>query len=257
MFYACKFSSVKHGFFTRNGGVSTAPFDSLNFANKIGERTENIHANIKIALNVLHAEDKQLALLNQVHSATIKIVHTPWQNFTSQSPEADGMITQNPHIALGIMTADCLPVLLHDPITQTIAAIHAGWRGIAGGIIENCVRNMIILGSKPNNIHAMLGPCISQTNYEVGEEVKTQCIARNPELKQSFTQSADKWLFDLQHAASTILQLNQVIMIDTAQLDTYQNREDFFSYRRSKHHNELYGCQASIVALELNDMVFY
>jgi len=252
MYYVSPFSRLKHGFFTRNGGVSPAPYDSLNFSLKAGDTPANILKNAQIVLEALDCRDKKLVTLNQVHSNTVLVVEEPWSFNPGLLPAADAMITRNTDLVLGIFTADCLPILLHDPVRATIGVIHAGWRGLAASIIEKTIQKMIALGSQADHIAAALGPCIHQENYEVGPEVREAFGSTGNFVNLFFKHShtKDKYLFDLPGMAMEKLKACHLSHIDWLPRDTYTQEKNFFSCRRSFHNQvDRFGCQISVIAL--------
>ncbi len=174
MFKAQNLSQLKHAFFSRRGGVSTGYFDSLNFAFTKGDNSENIKENQKTALEKLAIPNIPLILCEQVHSTKVVTIKEP----ITYIHKADAIVTQNPYIAIGILSADCVPILLADYTTRIIGVTHAGWRGAKAGIISNTINTMIGLGATLENIQAAIGPCIAQKSYEVG-----------PEIFQTFTEA--------------------------------------------------------------------
>ena len=167
---------ARHGFFGRRGGVSTGAFASLNCSATVGDDPDAVASNRGTALAAVGAT--RLALCRQVHGAGIAAVAGPFAE--DARPEADAMVTDTPGLALGILTADCVPVLLADPQAGVIGACHAGWRGAVAGVVENIVSAMRAAGADPSRIRAAIGPAISQSNYEVGPDWATALLARDP-----------------------------------------------------------------------------
>src|SRR5262245_8056660 len=159
---------VRHGFFTRQGGVSAGLYASLNCGYGSNDEPSKVTENRRRALALIGLPAEALATTYQIHSADVAEVTKPWP--LDARPRVDAMVTTRPGIALGISTADCAPVLLADPVAGVIGAAHAGWRGAVTGVVEATVQRMSELGADPRRIHAAVGPCIAQTSYEVGPE---------------------------------------------------------------------------------------
>jgi YfiH family protein len=252
MFKSSLLKPLNHGFLTRRGGVSSAPFDSLSFVVGKGDDPENVRKNRQIAVERLGIEGKELVTVNQVHGTCVILVDKPWTYGVGETPDADAIVTQNPNLVLGIFTADCVPILLYDEPTQTIAAVHAGWRGAQKGVVGETVRRMSELGVKPETIKAAIGPCIFQNHYEVGPEVLGEFTSLNPSNAKFFKDSPNpgKHMFDLPGAVLEQLLNLGIGNVDMMGLDTYTMESEFFSCRRSFHRNEkTFGCMLSAVSL--------
>src|SRR5262249_6097173 len=161
-------TGIRHGFFTRQGGVSRGLYASLNCGLGSGDDPEAVRENRHRAIARLGLENATLVTLYQIHSPTVVEVTEPWS--PGQAPKADGAVTRQAGLALGVLTADCAPVLLADPKARVAGAAHAGWRGAVDGVIEATVAAMVRLGADPSRIRAAVGPCIAQASYEVGPE---------------------------------------------------------------------------------------
>ena len=214
-----------HGFFTRRGGVSQGPWASLNCSLSSQDDPAHVAENRARIQHALAAHT--LLGLHQVHSAEVATVTTPW--LLGQGPRADAMVTALPGIALGIITADCTPVLLHDPEKKIIGAVHAGWRGALAGVLEATIAAMQALGA--TRIHAAIGPCIHQPSYEVGIDLRDAILAHDPNHARFFTEGRPAhWHFDLPAYCATRLQ--GLAAVDTLQADTLLDETRFFSHRR-------------------------
>ena len=167
---------VRHGFFGRRGGVSEGVWDSLNVGLRSGDRPERIAANRARVAEALGAAPDRLVTARQVHGTTALAVTAPWDN--AEAPEADALVTDRPGLLLGVLAADCGPILLADPEAGVIGAAHAGWKGALGGVLEGVVAAMVGLGAAPERITAVLGPCIAQPSYEVGPEFVARFTAQ-------------------------------------------------------------------------------
>lgn len=245
--------SIKHGFFTRNGGVSSAPFDSLSFVVTKGDDLENVRQNRQIALQQLNLADHELVTANQVHGTTVVYVNEPWGFDNGKTPDADAIITQNPDLVLGVFTADCVPILMLDEKTNTIAAVHSGWKGTRSGIVQECISKMVDLGADREDIKAVIGPCIAQDNYEIGPEVFTEFFSASPQYIKFFKNSVNpgKYMFDISGLVQFQLLQAGLVQVENMCLDTYSQPEHFFSCRRSFHKGEqTFGCFLSAISLK-------
>lgn len=250
-----------HGFFPRRGGVSSPPFDSLNFGLSSGDDPKNVQKNRKIALKALGAEDSTLLCLRQVHGNQVVLAEHAWPSAsdyllmkkpTDQLPQGDALVTTKPGLVLGIITADCVPILFEDAEMGIIGAAHAGWRGTLSGIIENTLQVMEDQGACRNKIKAAIGPCIHQNSFEVGKEVKKAFEDSCPGASHFFKVSVNPgyFLFDLVGFVQQTLRNEGVRHIYVIPENTYTQEKNYFSYRRSTHTGEPgYGCQLSAIYL--------
>ena len=181
-----------------------------------------------------------LSLLTQQHTA--RCLHQDSDELTDARPVADAQVTQRPQLALTIATADCVPVLLADPAARVIGAAHAGWRGALAGVLENTLAAMVALGARTERLVAVLGPCIAQTSYEVGPELRSQFLAERPDNGRFFVASrqAGHALFDLPAYVSDRLRRSGVGAVAALGCDTYADPQRFYSYRRTVHAHESY-----------------
>ncbi len=237
---------LAHGFFGRRGGVSEGIYASLNCGPGSRDVQSHVAENRQSVLAAMGGE--HLVTLHQVHSATAVHVTAPWH----QGPQADAMATNVPGLVLGILTADCAPVLLADPQARVIGAAHAGWKGAVGGVIDSVLEEMVALGADRSRVIAAIGPCISQHNYEVGPEFRASVEERGFDAADFFVRSdkADHWRFDLEAYVATRLTFAGVAHIERLAACTYANDEEFFSFRRTTHRGEPdYGRQLSAIML--------
>jgi YfiH family protein len=252
MFKSTLLSQLKHGFLTRRGGVSQGPFESLSFVVNRGDSLENVRRNREIALEKLGLAGKELITVNQVHGTEIIVVESPWGFNKGQTPDADVLITQNPDFVLGVFTADCVPILMSDEPSQTIAAVHSGWRGTSLNVASLAVAKMVELGARAETIKAAIGPCIAQDNYEVGQEVYRDFIRVSSHNARFFRPSAnpEKYMFDLPGLVLNQLRESGVKDAEVMPLNTYQMQDEFFSCRRAFHKGEEgFGCMLSAISL--------
>jgi YfiH family protein len=238
-----------HAFFGRRGGVSEGVYASLNCGPGSSDVRERVIENRRRAIATLSPEAK-LVTLYQVHGADVVEVTEPWP--IPSNPKADALVTNRPGIALGILTADCAPILLADSEARVIGAAHAGWGGAIAGVTDSVIAAMVKLGARADCICAAIGPCISQSAYEVGPEFEARFVARDPENRRFFMPSArtNHWQFDLPAYVAKRLTAAGVKTVETLGACTYTREDDFFSYRRTTHRKEPdYGRQLSTIAL--------
>ncbi len=247
---------IGHGFFGRTGGVSTGIFASLNCGPGSGDPRPNVLENRRRVADALGAPS--LVTLGQIHSPTVLTVTKPWrigempQDDPRHIPLGDAMVTDRPGIALGILTADCAPVLFADAEAGVIGAAHAGWKGALGGVLEATLDAMAALGARRERIAAAIGPCISQPNYEVGPEFEARFVAAEARHARFFGPSdrAGHFRFDLEGFVADRLGQAGVDNIDARGACTYARAGDFFSFRRATHAKEPdYGREISAIVL--------
>ena len=244
-------SRIRHAFFSRCGGVSSGLFLSLNCGFGSGDTPENVTRNRAIAMSRLELPADRLTTCRQIHSTTVVEVVQPW--LREAAPRADAMVTRVPGIALGILTADCAPLLFHDPTAGVIGAAHGGWRGALAGIAEATVERMEAIGAARSRIRAGIGPCIAQSSYEVGPEFPQQFLAQDPASERYFAPAAHPghFMFDLPGYIEHRLARAGVAIMQRAHHDTVAEDDRFFSYRRACLQGErAYGRGISAIALE-------
>lgn len=244
-------AAIRHAFFTREGGVSGGIYGSLNCGAGSADDPEHVAENKRRAAAHLDLAEDRLVTLYQVHSPDVVTLTDP-APVLADRPEADAMVTRTPGIALGILTADCAPVLFADPEAGVIGAAHAGWRGALGGVVENTVEAMENLGAMRRNIRATVGPCIAQGSYQVGTDFPDPFIEDDPGTVTLFRPDGEtgKHLFDLQGYVLRRLNEAGITAADALDIDTYAAEDLFFSYRRTCHRGEDdYGRGLSAIAL--------
>ncbi len=243
--------SVRHGFFCRTGGVSEGLFASLNCGYGSGDDKDKVTENRRRAMAELDLESERLVTAYQVHSPDVVEVTQPWTR--PEAPKADAMVTRAKGLALGILTADCVPVLLADAEAGVVGAAHAGWKGALGGVIAATVAAMQALGADPKRIVAGIGPAISQRSYEVGPEFPPPFLEQDPRNAEFFCpgQREGHFHFDLKAYVARCLGLAGVATIRTLPCDTCAEDNRFFSYRRACQRKETdYGRGLSAIYLE-------
>ena len=246
-------SGVRHGFFTRRGGVSQGLYDSLNGGYGSNDDEIAVTENRRRAVAQLGLGDAPLCTVYQCHGADCVTVAGPWSRH--ETPKADAMVTDRCGVVLGVLTADCVPVIFADHEAGVIGVAHAGWKGALGGVVEAAVEAMIGLGATRLNIVAVTGPSIGPDSYEVGAEFHAEFIAADPDNDDFFIAAsrAGHYLFDLACYVSDRLDELDIGRVELLPHDTYADEQRFFSYRRSCHNGEYdYGRLLSLVALELN-----
>ncbi len=239
---------VIHGFFGRAGGMSGGIYASLNCGPGSRDNSAHVSENRARVAHALGMAPERLCTLYQIHSATAVIIEKPWEG---SPPQADAMVTNIPGLTLGILTADCAPVMFMDASARVIGAAHAGWKGAFTGVIENTIAAMETLGAERSRIVAVIGPCITQPSYEVGPEFIARFMLEDQ--KDFFVPStrADHYRFDL--PGYVLRQLSRAGVGQCAALgvDTCSNPEQYFSYRRTTLAGEPdYGRQISAIALK-------
>ncbi len=242
---------IRHAFFTRSGGVSTGLYASLNVGLGSGDAPAAVAENRARAAGRLDLPPDRLVTCHQVHSATCVTVEAPWR--PQDAPRADAMVTRVPGVALGILTADCAPVLFADSKAKVIGAAHAGWKGAKDGVIEATIARMVELGAKPSRIVAAVGPCIAQRSYEVGPEFPAPFQEEDPRNRDYFAPARrpGHFLFDLVGYVARRLGDAGVEIIQRCPNDTAAEEDRFFSYRRSRLRGESdYGRGLSAILIQ-------
>jgi YfiH family protein len=231
------YPTIRHAFFTRQGGVSEGIYASLNGGIGSSDAPASILENRRRMAADLGVEADALLSLYQVHSPDVAVVETPWP---SERPKADAMVTKVPGLALAISTADCGPVLFADHHAGVIGAAHAGWRGAFTGVLEATLDAMEGLGARRGQVVAVLGPTISQEAYEVGPDFVERFIGVDPEHRRFFIPSErrDHSMFDLPAFIGARLEAAGIGEFADLGLCTYADEERFFSYRRTTHRGE-------------------
>lgn len=240
--------AIAHGFFNRTGGVSKGIFAGLNCGPGSSDEPVAVCENRRRVAEAL-SPGAVLLTLYQIHSAEVVTVTAPWN---TGRPRADAMVTNKPNLALGILTADCAPILFADAEAGVIGAAHAGWKGAIGGVTDSTVAAMEKLGARRGRIHAGVGPCISQSNYEVGAEFRERFLELDSSNTRFFVESdrAGHFRFDLQGYVEERLRMASVFSIESLKACTYAS-ENFFSFRRATHRGEKdYGRQVSAIMLK-------
>ncbi len=239
-----------HGFLTRGGGHSSGIFASLNCGLGSGDDPDLVTKNREIVARQLTIDPANLVSAWQVHSADVIHVAKPWPQ--DQRPKVDGMVCNTKGIAIGVLTADCAPILFADAQANIIGACHAGWKGALAGVSSATITAMEKLGANRGRITAVIGPTISKTNYEVGPDFPPQFISADSGNQKFFTASAraNHYMFDLPGYLLHRLQQDGIETAINLDLCTYADESRFYSYRRATHRGEKdYGRLISAIAL--------
>ncbi|MEM6851669.1 MAG: peptidoglycan editing factor PgeF [Pseudomonadota bacterium] len=246
---------VRHGFFGREGGVSEGLYASLNVGLGSNDAPDAVRENRARCAQAVGAAPERLVTAYQIHSAAAVVADAPWET----PPHADAMVTTTPGLALGVLAADCAPVLFADPDAKVIGAAHAGWKGAVTGVVRSAVDAMVRLGATRAGIIAAIGPCIRQPSYEVGDDFAARFdVGGDPASGRGrhgrfFTagERPGKWLFDLAGFVRLQIEDAGVRAIETLPDCTYENETTYFSYRRTTHRDEPdYGRNLSAIVLE-------
>ncbi|MFT4999539.1 MAG: YfiH family protein [Paracoccaceae bacterium] len=238
----------RHGFFTRKGGSSTGIYAGLNCGAGSADDLEKVRANRKLVADDMGVAYDNLASVNQVHSADVQVIDGP---VLGPRPKCDAMVSRTKGQALGILTADCQPVLFADPRAGVVGAAHAGWKGALGGVLEATIDAMVALGATRENINAAIGPSISQLAYEVGPEFFDSFVAHNPNYSRFFSSGVgDRMMFDLPSFGLFRLRGAGIAQASWTGHCTYSDPARFYSYRRTTHAKKAdYGRLISVITV--------
>lgn len=239
-------SGVRHGFFGRQGGRSTGIFASLNTSMSSGDDLNRVAHNRSQAVETLGFHPASLATARQVHSSAVLVLTKP----PSGNEAADAMVANVSGVTLGILTADCVPILLADPQAGVIGAAHAGWKGAVERIVASTVNAMVGLGADPGHITAAIGPAISLANYEVGPQFAADLLARYPAAESRITRpDGGREHFDLPGFVADQLRGAGVGRIHDLGICTYADSGRYFSHRRATHEGTTTGRQIALIGL--------
>ena len=241
---------LRHAFFTREGGISSGIYESLNAGLGSHDSPANVAENRRRMAERMGVTAAHFLTVHQTHSPDVVVATDPWE--AGSRPRADAIVTRIEGLAIGASAADCGPILLVDPSARVIGAAHAGWKGALSGILESTIDAMEELGAERNGMIAAIGPLIRQSSYEVGGEFVERFMEADVENALFFIPSVREGhaMFDLAGFIRRRLENAGVLMIDDLGVDTYAD-ENFFSYRRSVHRKEPdYGRHVHAIALE-------
>ncbi|MBX9684468.1 MAG: peptidoglycan editing factor PgeF [Hyphomicrobium sp.] len=243
-------SNIRHGFFTRAGGTSSGLYASLNCGLGSADDYNGVLENRRLVADHLGAQNGRVVTLHQEHGNITRTVTAAIPR--DRVPNADAIVTKTPGLAIGVLTADCGPILLADAEVGIVAATHAGWRGALDGIVQSTVTEMVRIGARRERIVAAVGPCISQQAYEVGPELETEFLVKDLMNAGFFIipPGSSKPHFDLSGYIVHQLKGVGVAKVETMAICTYENESEFFSYRRATHQKQAdYGRQISAIVV--------
>ena len=243
-----KFKNIRHSFFSRKGGFSKGLYRSLNCGKGSKDKKINIFKNLKYVAKNLKINEKNLILMNQTHSNKVIVVNN--KNKNNKSFNSDALVTKLKGLGLCVLTADCVPIILYDENNETIACIHAGWKGAFSGIIEKTINKLKKMNNQ-NKIYACVGPCIGKGNYEVNNDLFQLFTNKQKSNSIFFTKTKNnKFYFNIRSYVNKILKDNGTIKIHNLNFDTFADSSNFFSYRRSVKIGEKdYGRCISVISL--------
>ena len=245
--------NIIHGFFTRKGGASKGIYSSLNCSPYSKDNTLDVQNNRKKATNFFSLRVNTLLTPKQTHSKNVLILKEKWRK--DVDPKVDAIVTKESGLMLGILTADCAPVMLCDENAKVIGIAHAGWRGLLEGVLMSTINKMEDIGGKRTNIKAVIGPCISKKYYQVGVDLFKKFTKHDALNKMFFTESTKPkyYMFDLSGCIAQALKKLNISNVENLGIDTFSNPERFFSYRRSMKKKEGdFGRNLSIIAIKNN-----
>mgnify|MGYP006107444213 FL=1 len=254
MFFSKKFKTfknIKHCFFSKNGGVSQGIYNSLNCGLGSEDKKKNVLNNLNIVSNKMGVNIENLFTMNQTHSNKVVVIDDT--NKHIQRVNSDALVTSQKNITISVLTADCVPILIYDEVNKIIGSVHAGWKGAAGGIIENTLNEFFKI-NKNGKINVAIGPCIGVGNYEVGREFFSKFIQLSKKNNNFFIETKNnKFFFNLRKYINSKFEDLRVNHVENIDFDTFSENKKFFSFRRSRQVGEKdYGRCISVISL-IND----
>ena len=244
-----KFQEIKHGFFNKKGGKSEGIYKSLNCGIGSSDTKKNVRNNLKIVCKKINCSPRKLILLNQIHSNKFYFIKKNYK-FKKKKLNGDALITDVKNVAIGVLTADCVPILIYDKNLKIISVIHAGWKGAYRGIIKKVIKFLIKNGSNAKDLIAVIGPSISQKNYEIQKDFKDKFLKKDKQNKIFFKLIKNKTYFSLNKYVYSQLKKLGVNNLEIISKDTFDPKNNFFSARRSIHNKENdYGRNISIIMI--------
>ena len=244
-----KYKALQHGFFNSKGGKSKGIYKSLNCGIGSADNKKNVSKNLEIACKKLSPYYEKLILLNQIHSNKF---HFLGKNYKKNKTKliGDALVTNQRNLIIGVLTADCVPILIYDKNRKIVSAIHAGWKGAFKGIVKKVVKFLLKNGCESKNLIAAIGPCISQKSYEIRKDFKTRFLRQSKKNEIFFKKIKNKTYFCLNKYVYYQLKSLGLKKIDIIDKDTYNHKNNFFSARRSIHKKENdYGRNISIIMI--------
>ena len=244
-----KFENIKHCFFSRKNGFSKGYYESLNCGLGSNDQRENVLKNLEFVSKKIGCKKKSLITLNQKHSD--QVIYFKNERSVKNKLTGDAMVSEAKNIGISILTADCASVLFYDPNKKIIGCAHSGWKGALNGIIKNTVKKFNELNSNNNDLIAAVGPCINKKNYEVKADFFEKFISQDKNNENFFNKiSSKKYFFDLRGFINKELSNLNIKNIDNIEMDTFSEKEFFYSYRRSRLNEEQdYGRCISVILM--------
>ena len=244
-----KFPNLKHCFFSRKYGFSKGLYESLNCGYGSDDNKENVFKNLQLVSNKMNCSRDSLITLNQKH--TNQVIHFKNKTSVENKLTADAIVSEVSNIGIGILTADCAPILFYDPQKKIIGCAHSGWKGALNGIIKNTVKKFNELNSNNNDLIAVVGPCIDKRNYKVKEDFFNKFISQENNNKIFFEKiDNEEFLFDLRAFINNKILESGIKNIENLEMDTFSQKEFFYSYRRSQLNKEKdYGRCISVILM--------
>tara|TARA_B100000700_G_scaffold280997_1_gene331291 strand:- start:267 stop:1028 length:762 start_codon:yes stop_codon:yes gene_type:complete len=242
-----KFKNISHGFFGSKGGVSKGIYKSLNCGIGSSDNKTNIEKNLKIVLKKINSKRKKIFLPKQIHSNKFYLIH---KKITNKRIKCDAVITDQKKIPIGVLTADCAPIIIFDPKRMLISLVHAGWKGAFKGIVKKVITFFKKKGSNVKDLIAVIGPCISIKNYEIKKDFMKKFLKKNKKNKIYFKFSKNKIFFDLRKYISFQIKSFGINKLEIINKDTFSGKNSYFSARRSlvKKEND-YGRNISLIMI--------
>ena len=243
-----KFKNISHGFFGSKGGVSKGIYKSLNCGIGSSDNKTNIEKNLKIVLKKINSKRKKIFLPKQIHSNKFYLIH---KKITNKRIKCDAVITDQKKIPIGVLTADCAPIIIFDPKRMLISLVHAGWKGAFKGIVKKVITFFKKKGSNVKDLIAVIGPCISIKNYEIKKDFMKKFLKKNKKNKIYFKFSKNKIFFDLRKYISFQIKSFGINKLEIINKDTFSGKNSYFSARRSlvKKEND-YGRNISLIMIK-------
>jgi len=226
---------IQHCFFSRKNGVSHGIYESLNCGIGSKDKKEDVQKNLEIVSENFNLEKSSLILMSQTHSNKVQIIEN---KNNLERIEADAMLTKNNKFALGVLTADCAPILIYEEKEKIVGCIHAGWKGAINGIIENTLNKLNNIGGDIKHVTVCVGPCISQVSYEVQEDFYSTFIKKSKDYDSFFSKNENSFNFDLRGFIIKKFKNYGVLKIDNINLDSFAMKKEYFSHRRARKFKE-------------------
>ena len=244
-----KFENLKHCFFSRKNGVSKGYYESLNCGLGSSDKKENVIKNLELVAKKITCSKESLITLNQKH--TDQVIHFDSDGSVKNKLTGDAIVSEVKNIGIGILTADCAPILLYDPRKKIIGCIHSGWKGALNGVIKNTIKKFNELNCNINDLIVVVGPCIKKENYEVKNDFYKKFVEQNPKYSEFFEKIMDrKYTFDLRGFINKEIYNLNVKNVENIKMDTFSESNFFYSYRRSHINKEKdYGRCISVILM--------